>query len=278
MKATSLSHIDCNSLRIATSVETSDCSEHSVYYPSHVLLYVQQGQFHFRFNKQLITIAEDNFCLIRKHTSFSCFKTWNEDDDGFKMIAFVLNDEFIEKVSLRLPAVPQKNTMVCKPFFQIPPNPILLGLMSSLDVYLREKKNINPEIVELKTLESLIGISQNNASILNYLRGFSQPLKADLPIFMEHYYTENISLNELAKLSGRSIATFHREFKSIFNTSPHKWIKEHRLQRAKELLLHTASKPSDIYMDLGFEDFAHFSRSFKQYFGKNPSEVSSPAF
>lgn len=34
---------------------------------------------------------------------------------------------------------------------------------------------------------------------------------------------------------------------------------------------------SDIYIELGFEDLAHFSRSFKKYFGKNPSEVASLA-
>jgi AraC-like DNA-binding protein len=76
-------------------------------------------------------------------------------------------------------------------------------------------------------------------------------------------------------LSGRSIATFHREFKRTFNTSPHQWIKERRLLKAKELLTLTNRKPSDIYIELGFEDLAHFSRSFKKHFGKNPSKVTS---
>ena len=165
--------------------------------------------------------------------------------------------------------------MNIKPFLAIPANTILLGLMSSLEIYINKKQDINPDMVELKTLESLIGIAQDNSNIINYLNGVSHPIKADLPVFMEYYYKDNMSLNELAKLSGRSIASFHREFKRIFNTTPHQWIKERRLIKARELLINTSKKPSDIYFELGFEDLSHFSRSFKQYFGRNPSEITA---
>lgn len=275
MNGTYLQYIKCNSLVIATSVETSNCSEHSVYYPDHLLIYVQQGQSNFRHKNQLYTIEKDAFCLIKKYTALTCFKTWSKDEDGFKMIAFMLNDEFIRKVSAKLPPMLNEKQAMDKPFLPVSPNSILLGLMSSLEIYIKGKQNIAPDIVELKTLESLIGIARENTNILNFLSDFSRPSKAELPVFMEHYFTQNISLNELAKLSGRSIATFHREFKRTFNTSPHQWIKERRLHKAKELLIRTNRKPSDIYIELGFEDLAHFSRSFKKYFGKNPSEVAS---
>jgi len=277
MNETDRQYIKCNSLVIATSVETSNCSEHRMYYPDHLLIYVRQGQFRFRHKNQLYTIEKDAFCLIKKYTSLTCFKTWSEEEDGFKMIAFMLNDEFIRKVSAKLPRVQNKEQVIGKPFLPVSPNSILLGLMSSLEIYIREKQNMAPDIVELKTLESLIGIARENTNILNFLSDFSQPAKAELPAFMEHYFTQNIPLPELARLSGRSIATFHREFKRTFNTSPHQWIKEQRLNKAKELLIRTNRKPSDIYIELGFEDLAHFSRSFKQFFGKNPSEVASLA-
>ncbi|NLP57291.1 AraC family transcriptional regulator [Lutibacter sp. B1] len=275
MNETTLQYIKCNSLVIATSVETSNSSEHNVYYPDHLLIYVQQGQFNFRNKNQLFTIEKGAFCLIKKYTSLTCFKTWGENEDGFKMIAFMLNDEFIRKVSAKLPLIQNKDHVINKPFLPVSPNSILLGLMSSLEIYLKEKQNMAPDIVELKTLESLIGIARENKNILTFLSDFSQPSKAELRLFMEHYYTQKIPLNELAKLSGRSIATFHREFKRTFNTSPHQWIKERRLLKAKELLTLTNRKPSDIYIELGFEDLAHFSRSFKKHFGKNPSKVTS---
>ncbi len=275
MKPTNKRYIECNSVTIATSVETSNCKEHTFYYPNHALLFIQQGKFNFRYKNELVSIEANNFCLIRKHTLLNCFKTWSEHEDGFKLVGFMLNDEFIKKVSLRLPTFQGNSNNTSKPFLQITPNSILQGLMSSLEVYLNEEQEINPDIVELKTLESLIGLAQQNSSILHYLSGATQHVKADLPGFMEHYFKEKIPIKELAELSGRSVATFNREFRSIYNTSPHQWIKERRLKKAKELLLNTSQKPSDIYLELGFEDLSHFSRSFKQYYGKNPSEVAA---
>ena len=275
MKTTNKKYIECDSLKIIDYVETTTCTEHNYYYTHHALLFVRQGKFNFKYNNELVSIAANSFCLIRKHTSLNCFKTWSDDEDGFKLIAFMLNDDFIKKVALKLPVVAGNSNSLSKPFLPIQSNSILLGLISSLEVYVRDEKEINPDIVELKTLESLIGIAQQNSGILRYLSGASQPVKADLPDFMEHYFIEKIPIKDLAAMSGRSVATFHREFKSIYNTSPHQWIKERRLQKAKELLINTAQKPSDIYLALGFEDLSHFSRSFKQYFGKNPSEISA---
>ncbi|WP_245592363.1 helix-turn-helix domain-containing protein [Ectobacillus panaciterrae] len=68
-----------------------------------------------------------------------------------------------------------------------------------------------------------------------------------------------VSLNELAYLSGRSLSTFKRDFRKIYNTSPMKWIRNRRLDKAKELLTHTSLSVSDVCFSTGFENIAHFS-------------------
>jgi AraC-like DNA-binding protein len=75
-------------------------------------------------------------------------------------------------------------------------------------------------------------------------------------------------------MTGRSLSTFKREFKAIFNTSPGKWIMKKRLDEAYFLLDKEHKKSTDIYIDLGFEDLSHFSFVFKKEFGVSPSEVS----
>lgn len=85
----------------------------------------------------------------------------------------------------------------------------------------------------------------------------------------------NITLEKFAEMSGRSLSTFNRDFRKIFQMSPHKWIKQKRLELARKLLISTSKKASDVYLEVGFEDLAHFSRSFKSYFGLNPSEVKA---
>ena len=77
----------------------------------------------------------------------------------------------------------------------------------------------------------------------------------------------NISLSEFARLTGRSLSTFQRDFKKLFETSPQKWLKDKRLMEAKYLIQEKNKKPSEVYYNVGFENFSHFSTAFRQKFG-----------
>ena len=83
----------------------------------------------------------------------------------------------------------------------------------------------------------------------------------------------NIPLAQFAKLTGRSISTFKRDFQEIFNQTPNKWLIKKRLDLAHFLISKQGKKPNEIYDDVGFVNFSHFSRSFKAEFGINPSEI-----
>nr|WP_231597729.1 helix-turn-helix transcriptional regulator [Bacillus sp. SA1-12] len=62
-------------------------------------------------------------------------------------------------------------------------------------------------------------------------------------------------------------------FKSIYNTSPLQWIRNRRLDRAKELLAISALSVTDVCYSTGFENVAYFSKVFKKKFGMSPSMV-----
>jgi AraC family transcriptional regulator, exoenzyme S synthesis regulatory protein ExsA len=46
------------------------------------------------------------------------------------------------------------------------------------------------------------------------------------------------------------------------------------LEEAHYLINKKNKKPSDIYLDLGFEDLSHFSFAFKKLFGYPPTQLS----
>ena len=48
---------------------------------------------------------------------------------------------------------------------------------------------------------------------------FNEPFKIDLEAYMNMNYTFNVPMEKFAKLTGRSLATFKRDFKKIFNAS-----------------------------------------------------------
>ncbi|MFD1903052.1 helix-turn-helix domain-containing protein [Paenibacillus rhizoplanae] len=73
---------------------------------------------------------------------------------------------------------------------------------------------------------------------------------------MEENFMNPVSLNDLAYLSGRSLAAFKRDFQAIYNTSPLKWVRNRRLDKAKELLAETALSVTDIcFFSTGFEKY-----------------------
>ncbi|WP_444243595.1 helix-turn-helix domain-containing protein [Elizabethkingia anophelis] len=86
-------------------------------------------------------------------------------------------------------------------------------------------------------------------------------------------YMFNVSVESFAKLTGRSLSVFKRDFEKVFSSSPKKWLRNKRLEEAYYLIKHKKQKPTDIYLDLGFENLSHFYFSFKQKFGKTTSEI-----
>lgn len=94
--------------------------------------------------------------------------------------------------------------------------------------------------------------------------------KPSLAEVMESNYTFHLSLREFSKISQRSLASFKREFTSIFNTTPGKWLTQKRLEHA-QLLLETSQKNiNEIADESGFENNTHFNKIFKEKFGISP--------
>lgn len=89
----------------------------------------------------------------------------------------------------------------------------------------------------------------------------------DLEEFMNQNYMFNVSVESFAKLTGRSLSGFKRDFSKTFNATPKQWLLAKRLDEAHYLIKQKQQKPADFYLDLGFENLSHFYASFKQKFG-----------
>ena len=264
--------IECENMQIAASVEAQIVEPHTIYYPSNVLFYVQEGELRLELEEKMYVVPKGSFALIRKYTHGDCFKTWGEGETCARMVAFVLQDAFLQKVIQNVSV--KNNTLEnVERVVHLPYNTLLKGLMNSIWAYVEGNLQLDRPMVELKTMEALMAIAKSRPDLLSVLKEYTTPERADLESFMQHNFMYNIPLEKLARMTGRSLSTFNREFKTIYQQSPHKWIKQQRLEMAKRLLIQTNKMPSDIYLEVGFEDLAHFSRSFKTHFGKNPSEI-----
>ena len=83
---------------------------------------------------------------------------------------------------------------------------------------------------------------------------------------------QDMSLEEFSLYTGRSLASFKRDFTEISDLSPQKWIIEKRLKKAHELI-EDGKSVTDAYMETGFKNRSHFSTAFKNKFGYSPNTL-----
>ncbi|MBQ5648464.1 MAG: helix-turn-helix transcriptional regulator [Alistipes sp.] len=81
----------------------------------------------------------------------------------------------------------------------------------------------------------------------------------------------DISVETLAELTNRSLTSFKKEFKRLFHASPHRWIVEQRLDRAKILLVSTSRTVSEIGTECAFANISHFIKLFRQRYNETPA-------
>jgi transcriptional regulator GlxA family with amidase domain len=81
---------------------------------------------------------------------------------------------------------------------------------------------------------------------------------------------ETLEVTELAQACALSRSHFSRAFKTSTGCSPQEWIRQQRIARAKLLIQHTDLSLTQISLECGFCDQAHFCHMFTRSEGINP--------
>jgi len=132
-------------------------------------------------------------------------------------------------------------------------------------------------LLRLKFEELIVSIitRQDNLSVKEYFRQLCLSSKVSVQEIMETNFSNDLSLEEFARLSSRSLTAFKREFKSIYNVPPGKWLQEKRLEYSRFLLETTNENIDEVYFDCGFKNGSHFIRAFKNKYGVTPGKFRS---
>jgi AraC family L-rhamnose operon transcriptional activator RhaR/AraC family L-rhamnose operon regulatory protein RhaS len=96
--------------------------------------------------------------------------------------------------------------------------------------------------------------------------------------YIERNFCDDISVADLAQMSGYSERQFSRLFHSAFSTTPNSYITELRLEKAQLLLRTTTTSVGEISWNCGFGDQNYFSRIFRQQTGLTPTEYRRSSF
>lgn len=95
-------------------------------------------------------------------------------------------------------------------------------------------------------------------------------------LIMEQNMTEPLKITALAARLGISSRQLDRLFQSALGERPSRAYRRLRLRYAMWLLQNSRRSITEIGIEAGFVDSAHFSRHFKQLFNLTPSKVARP--
>jgi AraC family transcriptional regulator, exoenzyme S synthesis regulatory protein ExsA len=217
---------------------------------------------------------EGEMGIMRKNTLLKTRKHPAPDGRPFKSFSIFLTEDFLQRFALQNNIPPQER-FTGNPLYEISQESFMHGFFQSLLPYFDNPAFFTSKMAALKTEEAVELLLRLDKSFYTFLFDFNEPFKIDLELFMLKNYLFNIPIIEFARLSGRSLSTFKRDFAKTFGETPERWLKQKRLAEAKNLLLSTSLRPSDVYLHVGFENFSHFSTAFKNYFGYNASTVTN---
>lgn len=233
--------------------------------PEHVFSYQVSGRVVLFDGDHEYSCEPGDFRLTRRNQLVK-FRKYPPEGGAVRSISVYLDQSLLRQMAVELgvqkvegqAALPLRRSLLYKSYFD------------SLAPY---EQQMSQALLTLKLKEAVLVLLQEDPWTREVLFDFTEPGKIDLEEFMNKNFHFNVELKRFAYLTGRSLATFKRDFERIFHTSPSRWLQQRRLEEAHYLIKEKGKAPSDVYLDLGFEDLSHFSFTFKKKYGIAPSRI-----
>lgn len=237
--------------------------------PEHLFVYIINGSAQgYEGNKSYTLISEDCYLIRKNH-----LVRLNNENDEFQKLIVVFDEKFL-KIFQEKHQKPASKINSTDAFIRIKKSDLIPNFINSLMPYYNRTGKIDETFTDVKREELLIILLLLQPELSGVFFDYGIPQKINLEEFMNRNYKFNVRIERLAYLTGRSLSAFKRDFKTIFNETPNRWLIRKRLQEAYFLIDKKNKKISDIYLDLGFENLSHFSFAFKKQFKMTPTQLT----
>lgn len=250
----------------------SRSKEGEQFVPEHVLSFQIAGTLITNDGNQQQTFKEGSIRFIKRNHLLK-FEKQPPEHGEFKSLSVSLDQETLRSISLEYGYHANKHLPPGEATVELVSNQLYKSYLDSLRPYEQLAEPGNEGLLALKLREAVMLLLKSNPELKDVLFDFADPGKLDLEAFMNRNFHFKVELKRFAYLTGRSLATFKRDFEKIFRLSPSRWLQQRRLQEAYYLIKEKGKAPSEVYLELGFEDLSHFSFAFKKMYGLAPSKI-----
>lgn len=246
-------------------------SKEKFYVECNYIAYVISGRRIFHKNSKSWELKEGTCVFVKKGTHIA----EKPKGEGWCVMVFFIPDNFLKQLINENRKSLQGNNLIGSDedhVLSLDVNDLSKSFFISMLPYFTQTPPPAESLLELKFKELILSLLTNekNNHLLSYLNNLNYGKYPSIAEVMQNNYTFNLTLAEYAKLAYKSLATFNREFKKIYNDTPAKWLLKKRLTLASELLENTSLSIGEIGAECGFENQTHFSRVFKEKMGKSP--------
>lgn len=252
---------------------TNDVVKSKVNLGMNMFSFLQVGKKQVHFAGNSIAVNKDQSLLLKKGNWLWTELLETEAVYYCKLFFFSekILQEFIEK-HLENSIEATQDT----PYFIIRNDAYITSYLNSLSTISSAPAIFMENLLAIKFEELLLYLIQKYGKQFEiYLHSLIGKDSSPFKRIVESKIHSNLKLEEIAFLCHMSLSTFKRRFIHEYKVSPGKWLQDKRLQKAKETLEEGTLKPSEIYLDFGYNNLSNFSIAFKNKFGFSPSETTS---
>jgi AraC family transcriptional regulator, exoenzyme S synthesis regulatory protein ExsA len=255
---------------------TEDVVKSRVNLTLNMFSFLQTGEKRVQLEDAFVEVNKKQSVLIK---SGNCLMTelLNNEHVYFCKLFFFSNRnivDFLEKHNFLRPTA-NKKAQTATPFFIIENDEFIHSFVASISSILKLNAGATTPLLALKFEEIMLYLSHKYGDeFTNYIQMLSSPENnSSFRKIVEASISTNLSLTEIAFLTNMSLSTFKRHFQSEYHANPGKWLQKKRLTRAKDVLDKGERKPSEIYLDYGYNNLSNFSIAFKNEFGFSPKNL-----
>ena len=239
----------------------------------HTLIYVSSGECVIDDRGRITRITAGECAFVRRNNGVTMDKRCLSDDVPFLSIALAFPRRFLMDVyhNMDKTDMPKRARRGKPNLVKIPRRPDITSLFESIKPFFDAAVGPDEQWIKMKLTEGLYAVLRTDENLYASLFDFTEPWKIDILDYLNENYMYELSMQQIANYTGRSLATFKRDFKKVSDLTPRKWIIKRRLERAHELLQTAGSTVRDVMTDVGFTNQSYFSRIYKEAYGYPPT-------
>ena len=252
--------------------DTSGCTHRSREF---AMNYVYSGEMVVDNGHERIHVGKGECVFIPRDHHITLYKRTCDGERYcgiFLMFTRAFLKEMYDKFGRR--EIPADTPKLDSGVIKLPRTAEIASLFASMTPYFDPEVKPHDDFMQLKLQEGLLALLHIDRRFAPTLFDFNEPWKIDILDFMNRNYMYEFTVEELAHYTGRSLATFKRDFKKVSDLTPEKWLIRKRLEVAYALMKEGGRKIADVYTEVGFKNQSHFSSAFKKLYGVAPTAVS----